>query len=125
MKFFIKLHSHPDGFQWGHQCSWTLTTVNSMQVSIMQPDDCNRKHKGLSQGLNQPCPKSLTPEDEVCNVFIFSWFGRSRSIDDANRRSLEPVVAAGRRHDHVKVSCDKSMRGLPDLGSTHSGYDEW
>ena len=40
---FLKPHSHPYGFYWGHQCSWTLTPVNSMQVSIMQSDNCNRK----------------------------------------------------------------------------------
>ena len=22
---FIKPHSHPNGFYWGHQCTWTLT----------------------------------------------------------------------------------------------------
>ena len=26
------------GFYWGRQCSWTLTTANSMQVSNMQSD---------------------------------------------------------------------------------------
>ena len=35
--------SHPNGFYWGHQCSWTLTPANSMQVSIMQSENCNRK----------------------------------------------------------------------------------
>ena len=43
MIFFIKPHSHPNGFYWGQQCSWTLTPANSMQVSIMQFDNCNRK----------------------------------------------------------------------------------
>jgi len=33
-KCFLKPHSHPNGFYWGHQCSWTLTPDNSMQVSI-------------------------------------------------------------------------------------------
>ena len=33
----------PNGFYWGHQCSWTLTPTNSMQVSIVQFDNCNRK----------------------------------------------------------------------------------
>ena len=28
---------------WGHQCLWTLTPANSMQVSIMQFDDSNMK----------------------------------------------------------------------------------
>ena len=41
--FYIKPHSHPNGFYWGHQCSWTLTPANSMQVSIMQFDKSNRK----------------------------------------------------------------------------------
>ena len=41
--FYIKPHYHPNGFYWGHQCSWTLTPANSMQVSIMQFDNCNRK----------------------------------------------------------------------------------
>ena len=41
--FFIKPHSHPYGFYGVHQCSWTLTPSNSMQVSIMQSDDRNRK----------------------------------------------------------------------------------
>ena len=31
--FFIKSNSHHDGFYWGHQCSWTLTPANNMQVS--------------------------------------------------------------------------------------------
>ena len=35
---FKKPHSHPNGFYWGHQCS-----SNSIQVSIMQSDNCNRK----------------------------------------------------------------------------------
>ena len=39
---FIKPHSHPNGFYWGHQCSWTLTLAKSMKVSIMQSDDRNR-----------------------------------------------------------------------------------
>ena len=41
--FYLKPHSHPNGFYWGHQCSWTLAPANSMQVSIMQFDNCNRK----------------------------------------------------------------------------------
>ena len=32
---------NPNGFYWSHQCSWT--PASSMQVSIMQYDDCNRK----------------------------------------------------------------------------------
>ena len=47
--FFIKPHSNPNGFYWGHQCSWTLTPANSMQVSIMQFDNCNRKKPGSKQ----------------------------------------------------------------------------
>ena len=30
---FLKPHSHPNGFIWEHQCSWTLTIANSMQVT--------------------------------------------------------------------------------------------
>ena len=30
---FKKPNSHPNGFHWGHQCSWALTPANSMQVS--------------------------------------------------------------------------------------------
>ena len=33
---FIFTHSHPSGFHWGHQCSWTLTSANSMQVSNIE-----------------------------------------------------------------------------------------
>ena len=40
---FLKPQSHPSGFHWGHQCSWTLTPANIMQISIMQSDDGNRK----------------------------------------------------------------------------------
>ena len=41
---FLKLNnSQPNSFYWGHQYSWTLTPANSMQVSIMQSDNCNRK----------------------------------------------------------------------------------
>ena len=50
--FFIKSHSHPYGFYWDLECSWTLTPANSMQVSKMQSDGCNRKQPGLRQGLN-------------------------------------------------------------------------
>ena len=39
--FFIKPQSQLNGFNWGHQCSWTLTPANSMQVSNMQSDDCS------------------------------------------------------------------------------------
>ena len=28
-----------NGFYWGHQCSWTLTPANNIQVSIMQSDN--------------------------------------------------------------------------------------
>ena len=28
----IKPHSHPSDFYWGHQCSWILTSENSMKV---------------------------------------------------------------------------------------------
>ena len=41
--FLLKSPIPPDGFYWGHQCSWTLTPANSMQASIMQFDNCNRK----------------------------------------------------------------------------------
>ena len=39
----IKPHSQPNGFYWGHQCSWTLTPASSMQVSIMQSDNRNKE----------------------------------------------------------------------------------
>ena len=39
----LKPHSHPNGFYWGHQLPRTLTPANSMKVSIMQSDNCNRK----------------------------------------------------------------------------------
>ena len=42
-RFLYKLHSHPNGFYCGHQCSWTLTPDNSMQVPIMHSSNCNRK----------------------------------------------------------------------------------
>ena len=36
----LKPHSLPPvGFYWSHQCSWTLTTANSMQVSITPSDN--------------------------------------------------------------------------------------
>ena len=34
---------HPNGFYWGHQCSWTFAQANGMEVSNMQSDDCKRK----------------------------------------------------------------------------------
>ena len=40
--FFIKPHYYSNGFYWGHQCSWILTTGNSMQVSNIQSDNHNR-----------------------------------------------------------------------------------
>ena len=30
----IKPHSHPNGFYWGPQCSWTITSANSMQEHL-------------------------------------------------------------------------------------------
>ena len=57
--FLVKPHSPPDGFYWDHQCSWTLTSANSMRVYIMQTDDCYRKWQGLRQGLNQLCQRYL------------------------------------------------------------------
>ena len=57
--FLKKPHSHPNGFNWGHQCSWTLTPAKNMQVSVIQYDDHNRKVPGLSQGLNLPCLRIL------------------------------------------------------------------
>ena len=30
----IKPHSHPIGFYWGPQCSWTITSANSMQEHL-------------------------------------------------------------------------------------------
>ena len=35
------MEPHPNGFYWDHQYSWTLTSANSMQDSIMQSDDRN------------------------------------------------------------------------------------
>ena len=41
------------GFYWGRQCSWTLTTANSMQVSNMQSNDQDifTKHFMYSNGI--------------------------------------------------------------------------
>ena len=41
--FLKKRNYRPNGFYWGHQCSWTFTPANSMQAFIMQSDDCNMK----------------------------------------------------------------------------------
>ena len=38
---FFNSHSHHYGFYWGHQCSWTHTAANSMQVSIIQSQQFN------------------------------------------------------------------------------------
>ena len=46
--FFVYLTPttyHPNGFCWGHQCSWTLTPANSMKVSSM--------HRRAAKGSNQ------------------------------------------------------------------------
>ena len=40
--FFVN-NSHRNGFYRDHQCSWTLTPANSMQVSNMQSDERNSK----------------------------------------------------------------------------------
>ena len=40
---FVFLSVHPNGFYWGHQCSWSLTSANSMQVSIIHSYNQNRK----------------------------------------------------------------------------------
>ena len=49
-QLFIKPHSHTNGFYCGYQCSWTLIQAKSMQVSIMQFDDHNKKKPGLYFG---------------------------------------------------------------------------
>ena len=38
LKRFLKHHYHPNGFYWGHQCSWTPTPANSMQVWRLQEE---------------------------------------------------------------------------------------
>ena len=40
---FFKLHCNPNSFSWSHQCLWTLKPANSMQISNIKSDDCNRK----------------------------------------------------------------------------------
>ena len=44
-KFCVETDNCPTpilmAFNWGHLCSYTLTPVNSLQVSIMQSDNCN------------------------------------------------------------------------------------
>ena len=51
-------HFHPNGYNWGHQNSWTLTPANSMQVPNMRSYNHNRKLPSLRQGLNILCPRS-------------------------------------------------------------------
>ena len=62
--------------QRGHQCSWTLTPANRMQVSILQFDNCNRKYPGPCQGLNLPRPRSLRRMGEQirCQHILVSRF---------------------------------------------------
>ena len=55
---FNNPHSQPSGFYWSHECSWTLTSANRMQVSNIQSYDHNRKHPGLRQGLKVLCLRS-------------------------------------------------------------------
>ena len=45
-------YCYPNGFSWGHQCSRTLTSVISMEVSNMEFYDRNLKLPGLRQGFN-------------------------------------------------------------------------
>ena len=70
----------PYGFYWGHQCSWTLTPANSMQVSNMQSDDSNRKESSPMQGLNLPCPRSL------------GWMGGDQSGTNISWSIPSPVL---------------------------------
>ena len=55
---FNNPHSQPSGFYWSHECSWTLTSANRMQVSNIQSYDHNRKQPGLRQGLKVLCLRS-------------------------------------------------------------------
>ena len=85
--FYIKNHSHPNGFSWGHQCSWT--PANSMQVSNMQTDDCNRKYPGQRQGLNLLRPRSLGWRLKLLPEYFFSDnpFHPSRSLARGRRQT--------------------------------------
>ena len=62
--FYIKHHSHPNGFYWGHQCSWTLAPANSMQVSIMQLNQLIQPAVWLSSG-SRLLGRSVTGLDPV------------------------------------------------------------
>ena len=41
--FFIYPAFNLNEFYWGHQCPWTLTLANSMQVSNMRSDSRTKK----------------------------------------------------------------------------------
>ena len=62
----FRSNSHPNGFYWGHKCSWTLTPAKSMQVPNMNPQQdvtrpkevwggwrCNQVPTYLGQTLHQ------------------------------------------------------------------------
>ena len=76
LKFFLKHNYHHSGFYLGQQCSWTLTPANSMQDSIMQSDDRNRKKLGLRQAFNLPRLRSLgwMGEQIRCQHILVSHF---------------------------------------------------
>ena len=42
-RLLFKPHSYPNDFYWGQQMLMGPTRANSMQVSIKQSDNCNRK----------------------------------------------------------------------------------
>ena len=91
---YMNPHSHPDGFYWGHQCSWTLIPANSMQASNEQSNDCNRKYSGLMQGLNLLRPislgktldfcKRIFKEVISCSRWVFVWAQLISSTDSIN-----------------------------------------
>ena len=59
------------GFYWGRQCSWTLTTANSMQVSNIQSDfvDITISIKMHIKGTTLTTPKDLVSNAATRNFY--------------------------------------------------------
>ena len=91
----LYLHSHPNGYYWGHQCSWTLTPANSMQVWQLQQEvtrlkawfkPTSPKKSGVDGGSNQ-VPGQNFSFSEVLQLKMFYRF-----LDALQHPFLESLI---------------------------------
>ena len=109
LKFFLKHNYHHSGFYCGQQCSWTLTPANSMQDSIMQSDDRNRKKLGLRQAFNLPRLRSLgwMGEQIRCQHILVSCFTCTHHGDLV--WLLSPPLSAHQLQSYILTKFDRSL----------------